>query len=197
MKKLHHVIVIAALILASSPAWASTRSWEMDKGHSSLVFQVNHIFSKIFGLFHEFDANIRFDPAHLEQSSIALAINVDSIDTNISKRDKHLLSADFFDAGKFPQMTFTSTSITQADGMLYNVVGTLTIKGKPYELTLPMQYLGPKEHPMKKGSLVAGFNIDITLDRLAYDVGDGKFFEKGIVGKDVAVQLSVEALSDD
>lgn len=196
MKKLQHIVVITALILTSIPAWASTRSWEVDKAHSALVFQVDHIFSKIFGMFQEYNADIHFDPAHLDQSSIALTINVESIDTNIAKRDKHLLSGDFFDAGKFPQMTFASTGITAEDDGLYTVEGTLTVKGKPYEVTLPLQFLGPKDHPMEQGSLVAGFNIDITLDRLAYGVGDGKFYKKGIVGKDVAVQLSIEALSN-
>lgn len=196
MKKLQYLAMIISLVLLSSqPAWSSAKSWEVDKAHSGLVFYVDHIFSKVFGQFKTFDADIAFDPDHLDESSVVITIQVDSIDTGIAKRDKHLLSADFFNAGKSPEMVFTSKSITKESDSLYSVTGALEVKGKSYPLTLPLQYLGPKDHPMMKGSLVAGFNIDLTLDRLAYGIGDGTFFEKGVVGKEVVVQLSVEALS--
>jgi polyisoprenoid-binding protein YceI len=196
MKRIQTIALIFGLTLFSThPAWSASRSWELDKGHSALAFQIDHIFSTTFGQFHDFDAVIIFDPTDLANSSISVKIKVDSIDTNISKRDKHLLSPDFFNAAKFPQLAFASTSISKGDGDTYNVKGTLQVKGKEYDLTLPLQYLGPKPHPMKKGSQVAGFNINISLDRLVYGIGDGKFYKNGVVGKDVLVQLSIEALS--
>lgn len=196
MKKIQSIALILSLVLLSSqPVWSAARSWELDKAHSALTFHVDHIFSKTFGQFKEFEANIAFDPANLKESSVVITIQVDSIDTGIGKRDKHLLSPDFFDAGKSPEIVLTSNSITKESDNIFSVVGTLEVKGKKHELTLPLQYLGPKDHPMQKGNLVAGFNIDITLDRLVYGIGDGKFFKKGVVGKDVAVQFSIEGLS--
>jgi polyisoprenoid-binding protein YceI len=147
------------------------------------------------GHFNEYEAQINFDPADLGGSSFIFDITVDSIDTNISKRDKHLTSADFFDAGTFPKMRFESKAISDAGGGIYNVAGTLTIKDKNYELTLPLQLVGIKEHPAKKGTEVAGFNGTVTIDRLAHGVGTGKFYEMGIVGKDVEIFVSLEVLS--
>lgn len=187
------ILALTLILISAQSAWSN--DWKLDKGHSGLVFNVNHIFSKTFGQFKDFDAAIVFDPASLDKSSLVFKIKVDSIDTNIAKRDKHLLSPDFFDAGKFPEIAYTSSSISKVDDTHYKVVGTLIVKGKNYALDLPLEYLGPKDHPMQKGSQVAGFNVEVTLDRLAYGIGDGKFYKNGVVGKDVEVQLSLEVLS--
>lgn len=167
-------------------------SWDLDKGHSNVYFSVDHIFSKVRGHFNEFDTQIIFNPEQLDKSSFVFTITVDSIDTNISKRDKHLASADFFDAGKYPKMKFSSTSITAGDNGLYTVDGKLEVKGKSYDLSLPLVLAGVKDHPSKKGSEVAGFNGTVMIDRLAFGVGGGKFYDMGLVGKDVEVFVSLE-----
>ncbi len=196
MKSLQATIIALVLIVTGSSAFAAARSWEVDKAHSNIYFGVDHIFSKVNGLFNEFSLEVNFDPENLEQSSFLFTIEVESINTNITKRDKHLISADFFDAGKFPQMTFQSTQISKAADNIYNVAGKLTIKGKEYDLTLPLKLEGVTEHPAKKGTEVAGFNGTITIDRLAHGVGTGKFYEMGIVGKDVDIFVSLEVLSE-
>jgi len=131
----------------------------------------------------------------LAGSKFDFEIMTSSIDTNITKRDKHLQSADFFDAGKFPVMKFTSTQISDAGNGVYNVEGKLSVKGKDYDLNLPLKLVGIKEHPAKKGTEVVGFNGKITFDRLAHSVGNGKFYDMGVVGKDVDVFVSLELLS--
>jgi polyisoprenoid-binding protein YceI len=196
MKTTISVLLSLILILSTSLVFGAARSWEVDKAHSAIYFSVDHIFSKTRGHFNEFDIKTNFAPAQLDQSSFVFTIKVDSIDTNITKRDKHLLSADFFDSGKFPQMTFTSTKITDQGDGLYNVVGTLTVKDKDYDLTLPLKLVGVAEHPAKKGTDVAGFNGTVMLDRLAHGVGTGKFYEMGVVGKDVEVLVTLELLSN-
>lgn len=188
--------LVFSLILSSSTAFGAARSWELDKAHANIYFGVDHIFSKINGTFNDFTLEIAFDPANLAESRLLFTIQVDSIDTGIPKRDKHLQSADFFDAGKFPQMVFESTKITDAGNAVYDVTGTLTVKGKTYELTLPLKLAGIADHPAKKGTEVAGFNGTIMFDRLAHGVGSGKFHEMGIVGKDVEVFVSIEVLAD-
>lgn len=196
MKTIQIIAISLLLAFTGSSAFGAARSWELDKAHSNIYFSVDHIFSKVNGHFNEFTLELTFDPANLAESMFSFEIKTDSIDTNIGKRDKHLQSADFFDAGKFPTMKFESTQISDAGNGMYDVAGKITIKDQTYDLTLPLKLMGIAEHPAKKGTEVAGFNGTITLDRLAHGVGNGKFHEMGIVGKDVEVFVSIEVLAE-
>lgn len=189
-------IILLSLILAGQTALGAARNWELDKPHSNFYFLVDHIFSKVGGQFNDFIGEVKFDSANLAESRFFFEIKTDSVDTNIAKRDKHLQSGDFFDSGKFPLMTFESTQITDAGDNKYEVLGKFTVKGKSYDLTLPLVLAGIKDHPAVKGKEVIGFNGELTIDRLAYQVGTGKFYDLGIVGKDVKVFVTFEALSD-
>jgi polyisoprenoid-binding protein YceI len=197
MKRL--VVVTLALlfiIVSGHPVSAAARSWELDKAHTNFYFSVDHIYSKIQGHFNEYAGEVKFDPKNLAESRFFFKIETASIDTNVAKRDKHLQSADFFDAGKYPEMTFESTKITDAGQGRYEVQGKFTVKGEEYPLLLPLTLAGIKDHPAVKGKEVIGFNGKVTIDRLAYKVGSGKFYELGIVGKDVEILVSIEALAD-
>lgn len=189
------ILVFLLLSLFIVPvAHGANDSWELDKAHSNIFFSVDHIFSKVNGHFNDFSTEVVFDPKDLSGSSFAFTIKVASIDTNMSKRDKHLKSNDFFDAGKYPAMVFTSTAVTAGDDGLYNVEGTLTVKGQSYNVTLPLVYAGMKDHPAIRGKEVAGFNGKIVIDRLAFAIGSGKFYKMGVVGKDVEVFVSLEVV---
>ncbi len=195
------ILQLLAVTAIATTAWATSAfsaapTWNLDKAHSNIYFSVDHIFSKVHGHFNEFITDIAFDPADLESSKFDFEIQVNSIDTNIGKRDKHLQSPDFFDAAGFPLMTFKSSKISDKGNGMYDVAGTLTIKEKDYDLTLPLKLEGVKEHPAKKGTNVAGFNGRVTIDRLAHGVGAGKFYDMGVVGKDVDVFVSLELLSN-
>lgn len=195
MKTIQIIAISLLLAFTGSSAFGAARSWELDKAHSNIYFSIDHIFSKVNGHFNEFTLDLTFDPANLAESMFLFEIKTESIDTNIGKRDKHLQSADFFDAGKFPTMKFESTQISDTGNGMYDVAGKITIKGQTYDLTLPLKLVGIAEHPAKKGTEVAGFNGTITLDRLAHGVGNGKFHEMGVVGKDVEVFVSIEVLA--
>ncbi len=197
MKRVRFVVFsLFLLVIAAQSAYAAARQWEVDNAHSNIYFSVDHIFSKVRGQFNAFTVKVHFDPANLQESRFFFEIKVDSIDTNIGKRDKHLLSADFFDAGKYPVITFESKTITDAGNGVYALIGKLNIKGKEYDLTLPLTVAGVKDHPAVRGKEVIGFNGTITVDRLALNVGDGKFYTMGLVGKDVEVLVTLEALRD-
>jgi polyisoprenoid-binding protein YceI len=187
--------IFIAMMVGATSAFSAAPSWKMDKAHSNIYFGVDHIFSKIRGHFNEFKTDIAFDPADLEGSRFDFEIQVNSIDTNIAKRDKHLQSGDFFDAVTFPVMTFSSAKISDRGDGMYEVTGTLTVKDKGYDFTLPLKFAGMKEHPAQKGTNVVGFNGSFVVDRLALGVGSGKFYDMGIVGKDVEVLVSLELLS--
>ena len=195
MKTIVTSLLTLVIVLSTSLVFGAVRSWDVDKAHSAIYFTVDHIFSKTRGHFNEFDIKVNFDPAQLDQSSFVFTIKVDSIDTNITKRDKHLLSADFFESSKFPEMTFTSKKITDAGNGMFEVAGTLTVKDKDYDLTLPLKLVGVTEHPAKKGTEVAGFDGTVVIDRLSHGVGTGKFYEMGVVGKEVEILVTLEVLS--
>lgn len=186
------------IILAISPqfVFAAARSWELDKAHSNFYFGVDHVYSTIRGHFNEYSGEVNFDPDNLAESRFYFAIETASIDTDIAKRDKHLQSSDFFDAAKYPLMTFTSTRIVDAGNGLYEVHGKFAVKGVEYDLMLPLVLAGVKDHPAVKGKEVAGFNGRMILDRLAYNIGSGKFYDLGLVGKDVEIFVTLEALSE-
>jgi len=193
-KMLFPLVVVLLVGLIGSPLQAEVRPWEIDKEHSNFYFSVDHIYAKVHGRFTDYKGTFLFDPNNLKDSKISFEIKVKSIDTGISKRDKHVLSADFLDASKYPLVTFTSSSITKAAGNTYNVNGKLTIKDVTSDLTLPLAYEGTKDNPLLPGMEVAGFNGRLTLDRLAYKVGDGKYYKMGVVGKDVDILVTLEVL---
>lgn len=196
MKYLIKCIALALVALFFTFSQALAADYEIDHAHSSIRFGVQHIYSTVYGHFEDYSGVIRFDPSQPGDSSFHFTVKVNSIQTGIGKRDKHLRSADFFDAGKYPAMTFASTGVRHLEGDLYEVHGVLQVKDVSKEITLAVTYLGSMDHPMEKSKKVAGFDFSLTIDRLAYHVGDGKFHQKGLVGKDVKVFVTLEALTD-
>jgi polyisoprenoid-binding protein YceI len=195
MKKITLISVFLFFLMGAHNSFAAVSSWDFDKVHSNFYFSVDHIFSKVHGNFRDFSGTIRFDPENLAESSFVFEIVVDSINTDNGKRDKHLLSADFFDEKKFPTIRFESKTISAVGNNNYIAAGKFTIKGEGYDLSIPLALTGIKQHPAQKDMLVAGFNGKLTIDRLAYKVGTGKLYDFGVVGKDVDILISLEVLS--
>jgi polyisoprenoid-binding protein YceI len=191
-------IIIIAFTLAlvwgvAFNAHAQAPSWTLDPAHSEILFQVKHIYSKVNGHFRDFNATLAFDPDNLAQSSFDFSVKVKSVNTNISKRDNHLRSADFFDEKKYPEMTFKSTSIKHVNGDQYVVEGKLTVKDVTRTVSVPFTFFGTTPNPFNDKQLVAGFEARMSIARLDYHVGNGKFFKMGIVGNDVEVFITIEA----
>lgn len=175
---------------------AKMEIWDMDKAHSSIYFDVKHTYATVRGLFDDFSGTITLDTENNDKSQVEFEVKVDSINTNITQRDNHLRSDDFFAAGKHPVMTFKSTNVKQIEGNQYILTGNLTIKGITKEVDVPFSYLGMRENPLMKGKMVAGFEADFTINRLDYNVGDGKYYKMGVIGKDVRIVISLEVLRD-
>ena len=196
MKKSLFALTLAVLLLFGQNASAAARAWELDTDHSNVYFSIEHIYAKVQGRFAAIAATVHFDPANLKESRFDFEIKVDSIDTGINQRDDHLRSADFFASSDHPLITFTSNAVTAAGEGVYQVAGTLTVKGKSRDLVLPLTLAGVKDHPTTPGKQVAGFNGRLSVDRLALGVGDGKFYKMGLLGKDVDVLVTLELLAD-
>ena len=196
MKKSLFALTLAGLLLFGQNASAAARAWELDTDHSNVYFSIEHIYAEVQGRFTAIAATVHFDPTKLAESRFDFEIKVDSIDTGIKQRDDHLRSADFFASSDHPLITFTSNAVTAAGEGVYQVAGTLTVKGKSRDLVLPLTFAGVKDHPATPGKQVAGFNGRLSVDRLALGVGDGKFHQMGLLGKDVDVLVTLELLAD-
>ena len=193
MKRYFTSIVTALFVLlAGSQALAAAPQWSLDPAHSGIYFDVQHIYSTVRGKFEDFKATVNFSPDDLAGSRFQFEVEVKSINTGITKRDGHLNSGDFFDSGKYPTMTFSSTAVKHVRDNQYLVEGTLTVKDVSQKVSVPFTFLGITTSPFDKNTQVAGFEARMTIDRLVYHVGGGKFYKMGVVGKDVDVLISLE-----
>ena len=195
-KTLFMVMILLCAFVQPSLIYAETETWELDKAHSSIYFDVRHTYATVRGQFNEFTGSIILDTEDNEKSQVEFEVKVDSINTNITQRDNHLRSDDFFASGKFPVMTFKSAHVEKIKENQYVLSGALTIKGITKEIKVPFTYLGMRENPLKQGTMVAGFEADFTINRLDYNVGDGKFYEMGVIDKDVRIFIALEVLKD-
>jgi polyisoprenoid-binding protein YceI len=183
-------VLLAALLAAAAALPAET--YVIDKNHSDASFQIRHFASKVRGRFTDFEGTIQADPARPEASSVVFTIKTASIDTSQPDRDKHLRSADFFDAEKFPEITFKSTKFTPAGKDKYDVTGTLTMHGVSKEVTLPVTYLGSVKGP--KGADIASFELVTKLNRKDFGISWNRALDAGgyMLSDDVDVQIALE-----
>jgi polyisoprenoid-binding protein YceI len=188
MKRL--LVAVALSALAVIPASAET--YNIDPGHSEVSFQIRHMVSQVRGRFNQFSGTVNMDPKNPAASSVEFKIKTDSIDTNVADRDKHLRGADFFDAEKYPEITFKSKSVKPAGKDKYNVLGTLTMHGVSKDITLPVTFLGEGKDPW--GGTRAGFETTTTLNRKDFGIVWNKAVDNGgvLLGDDVKVEINLE-----
>jgi len=184
--------VLAAALAAASPALAA-ETYEFDKSHTTVGFQVRHIFTMLGGKFQDFSGTIGVDRAKPEGSSVEFTIRAASIFTNDAKRDEHLKSPDFFDVAKHPTITFKSTSMKPNGKDSWLVTGDLTMRGVTRQVTLPVSFLGEGKDPW--GNEKMGFSTSTTLDRKDYGINWNKALDQGgvLVGDEVKVEIAIEA----
>ena len=184
--------VLAAALVAASPALAAD-TYQFDKSHTTVGFQVRHIVTNVGGKFQDFSGTIKVDRVKPENSSVEFTIQAASISTNEPKRDEHLKSPDFFDVANQPTITFKSTSVKPTGKDTYEVTGNLTMRGVTKPITLPITFLGEGKDPW--GNEKMGFELATTLNRKDYGINWNKTLDQGgfLVGDEVKVQISVEA----
>jgi polyisoprenoid-binding protein YceI len=184
--------VLAAALVVASPALAAD-TYQFDKSHTTVGFQVRHIVTNVGGKFQDFSGTIMVDRVKPESSSVEFTIQAASINTNDPKRDEHLKSPDFFDVANQPTITFKSTSVKPTGKDTYEVTGNLTMRGVTKAITLPVAFLGEGKDPW--GNEKMGFELSTTLNRKDYGINWNKTLDQGglLVGDDVKIQISVEA----
>lgn len=168
-------------------------TYNIDKAHSEVFFQVRHLVTKVRGRFSDFEGAIVMDEANPEASSVNFSISTASIDTNVADRDAHLRSGDFFAADEHPKLTFTSTKVTKKGAEQFDVTGDLTIRGTSKSVTIPVSFLGLAKDPW--GQSKAGFEAETSLNRKDFGLNWNAALETGgfLVGDEVKVTLSIQA----
>ncbi len=186
---------IAAILAFVSISQAE--SFKVDPVHSGVGFEIRHLFTPVKGNFKDFSGTFNFDEKKVEASKVEFKIATKSIDTQNSKRDEHLVSKDFFDATKNPDITFKSKTVKSTGPKKMDVTGDLTLHGVTKPVTFAVEFLG--EGPGMDGKTVASFKADTTVKRQEFgmewnkpwDLKD-KAYEK-ILGDDVKISVTVEA----
>ncbi|BCL81570.1 polyisoprenoid-binding protein [Ktedonobacteria bacterium brp13] len=168
-------------------------AWQIDAAHSQIGFSVRHMMvSTVRGRFSTVSGTLNIDEANPANSWVEAEADTASISTNDANRDGHLRSADFFDAEKFPKVTFKSTSVAK-DGDNYKVTGDLTMHGVTKPVTFTVEYSGVIKDPY--GLQRAGFDAQAKINRKDFGLGWGGVLETGgaIVSDEVKIILEFEA----
>ncbi len=190
---------IAGLAAVAATPAEVLDSWNVDGAHTEINFSVKHFFTPVTGAFEDFDIRLDYDAANPEASSVEVDIAVASIDTGNERRDTHLMSGDFFEAEKYPEITFRSSAVRRVSDTELMATGDLTIKGNTHRIDLPITLLGMKDIPAEMQEMlggvtkVASFTAATTIDRNAYGVGVGSWAATLVVGGNVEIEIALEA----
>jgi polyisoprenoid-binding protein YceI len=178
MKKI--VSALCGLVLAG-PVLAA--DWKMDPSGSKLEFIATFEKTPASGVFKEFDARLRFDPAKPAGGSLDVTVKVTSADMGIADVNKEIRNKDWFDYSGFPQAEFHSTDLRR-DGKRYVARGTLTLKGVKQPVDVPFDWA-----PSGDGAVMEG---ELTLKRGAFGIGLGEWKATDTIGADVKVRFKVK-----
>lgn len=183
---------LSLALLLPALAAADPAVYKVDSDHSGVSFTIRHFVSNVPGRFKDFDGVIKYDAQNPAASSVNFTIQAASIDTDNADRDNHLRGADFFDAQKFPTLTFSSTSVKAIDADTLEVTGDLTMKGQTKKVTVPVEVLGSVKTPRGEK---AGFETAFKLDRKEYGITWNRALDTGgaILGDEVKINISIEA----
>jgi polyisoprenoid-binding protein YceI len=185
------ILFAAAALVAAVSAQAAPETYTIDPSHSTVGFKIKHFFSKVTGRFAEVKGVIKVDPDKPAEASVEAEISVKSIDTANGDRDEHLLSGDFFDATKFPAITFKSKSVKLVDRESADVAGDLTMRGITKPVTLRVKFLG-KGQGLR--GVITGWEATAKINRRDFGLTWGKLVEGvAAVGDEVEIQLDIEA----
>jgi len=179
-----------AAALASFTAVAAPVTYKMDANHTDVTASWSHFgFSNPIAHFGQVDGAIVYDAANVGQSSVNVTLPLAGLDAHVEAFNEHLRSADFFDAEKFPTITFKSTRVEAAGDHKLRVFGDLTVHGvtRPVLLDTTINKIG--EQPMAKRA-AAGFNATTTIKRS--DFGLAKYAPN--VSDEVIIRITTEAV---
>jgi polyisoprenoid-binding protein YceI len=181
------------LVMFFATAFVSAQSnWKVDKVHSSVTFTVRHmVISDVTGSFKDFTVDLKSEKDDFSDAEVQSTIKVGSISTDNTMRDNHLKSDDFFNAEKFPEIQFKSTSFEKISDTKYKITGDLTIRDVTKTVTFDATLNGTLK---TNRGLLSAWKATTTINRFDYNLKWNKTIETGglIVGQDVLITLNLE-----
>jgi polyisoprenoid-binding protein YceI len=184
------VLLTSSISLANTPKIEGGK-YSLDAAHSKVGFDVSHlVIASVEGRFNGVTGEIEMGKK-IEDTKITAKVDIKTVNTGNGDRDKHLMGPDFFDAEKFPEMTFVSKSISgKADAL--KIKGDLTMHGVTKAVTLDGKYSGVANDPF--GNTKIAFQAKGKINRKDYGLTWSKVVEAGpVVGDEVMIELKVEA----
>lgn len=182
------ILTIVAAAVAVLPAVGQMQTWKVDPAHSAAQFSVRHMgISTVGGAFTKVSGSVQYDPSDPAKTTIEATIEAASVDTRVEMRDEDLRSPNFFDAAKYPTLTFKSKRVEVAGAGKLKVTGDLTIHGVTKEVALDVD--GPSaEVKDPRGRLHMGASASTKVNRQDFGVsGAGT-----MVGNDVPIVIDLE-----
>jgi len=168
--------------------------WIIDPAHSTVHYNIEHLkIVTLSGSFNEISGTVETDE-NFENAKFTFEANISSIDTNDEKRDAHLKSNEFFDAEKYPKMTFVSTNFIQKEDNQFELTGNLTIRGTTRPVYLDVKYRGKATDPW--GNIKAGFELRGVINRKDFGLMWNAQIETGdfMLGDEVKIIANIELL---
>lgn len=184
------LVLAAALAVASTAANAAPVTYKIDPNHTDVIASWSHFgFSNPIAHFGDVDGSIVHDAENVGQSSVNVTIPLAGLDAHVEAFNEHLRSEDFFDAARYPAITFASTAVEDAGAEKLRVHGDLTVHGvtRPVVLDVTINKLGVQ--PMAKRP-AAGFDATTTIRRS--DFGIGKYAPG--VSDEILIRITTEAV---
>ncbi len=183
-------ISVLLLLLISFPAWAE---WKIDHERSRLVFEATQMGAVFTGTFPSFDGDIFFDPENLENSHVRIVVNLAAVDTQSTDRDQYILMENWLYTESFPESVFETIKFEKKEENQYLAHANLTIRGVTLPVRLPFSLFISTD---EAGNKLAKMEGNLTLNRLAYGVGQGEWEDTKMVGNPVIVSVSLTALEN-
>ncbi len=176
------VTLLCALAMLAGSAFGQTQAWKIDPNHTAAQFSVRHMgISTVRGAFTKVSGNADYDPANPAKTTIDATIETASVDTRVEMRDNDLRSPNYFDAAKYPTITFKSKSVQTAGEGKLKIVGDLTIHGTTKEVVLDADSpSAPMTDP--RGNTHVGTSASTKVKRTDFGVGSSN----PMVGDDIS-----------
>lgn len=191
MKKLFFLLVT---IISLSFSFQPPATWSIDSTHSNLGFTVTYMtISDFKGSFRVNEATITAPNDDFSDASIVLSGDVASVNTEVSDRDKHLRSADYFDVAQYPKFSFTSTSFKKTGPQQYEVKGDFSLHGVTKEITMQVTERNGT-HPMSKKPM-AGLKATGSIRRLDYGISPST--PELFLSNEIAIQANLIFVKND
>ncbi|MFN5356496.1 MAG: YceI family protein [Bacteroidota bacterium] len=189
MKKILLSLVLALLTWTAQ----SQTTWNVDPTHTAIKFSVSHlVITEVEGQFNAFDGKVVTKTDDFSGADINFSIDVASINTNQEKRDAHLKGDDFFNAEKYPKITFEGKSFKKTGDRKYTLTGNLTIRDVTKPVTFDVTYAGKLKDPW--GNMKAGFKATTSINRKDYKLMWSAATETGtlVVSDEVAITVNLQ-----